>query len=97
MNIRYDTILRSLYLKLSLKIRDHELECIERTTYLGLQINISLDWKYHICILSSNVSKAQAHRHWGQGALPPNNSPKLYIEALCAVLLNRFLIDTYPI
>ena len=51
------TILRNLDLKLSVKIRDHELEVVDTTKYLGLQIDSSLDWKYHVSVLSSNVSK----------------------------------------
>ena len=52
------TILRNQDLKLSLKIRDHELEVVDTTKYLGLQIDNSLDWKYHASVLSSKVSKA---------------------------------------
>ena len=37
------TILRNRGLKLSLRIRDHELEVVDTTTYLGLQIDNSLD------------------------------------------------------
>ena len=39
------TILRNQDLKLSLKIRDHELEVIDTTKHLGLQIDNFLDWK----------------------------------------------------
>ena len=52
------TILRNQDLKLSLKIRDNELEVVDTTTYLGLQIDNSLDWKYHVSVISSKVSKS---------------------------------------
>ena len=35
------------------KIRDHELEVVDTTKYLGLQIDNLLDWKYHASVLSS--------------------------------------------
>ena len=50
------TILRNQDLKLSLKIRDHELEVVDTTKYMGLQIDHSLDWKYHVSAISSKVS-----------------------------------------
>ena len=37
------TVLRDLVVELSLKIRDHELEVVCTTKYLGLQIENSLD------------------------------------------------------
>ena len=47
------TILRNQDLKLLLKIRDHELEVVDTTKYLGLQIDNSLDWERHVSALSS--------------------------------------------
>ena len=41
--------------KLSLKIRDHELGVVDTTKYLGPLIDNSLDWKYHISVLSSKA------------------------------------------
>ena len=52
------TILWNQDLELSLKIRDHELEVIDTTKYLDLQIDNSLDWKRHDNALSSKISKA---------------------------------------
>ena len=52
------TTLRDQHPKLSLKIRDHEVEVVDTTKYLGLQVDTSLDWKYHVSVLSSKVSKA---------------------------------------
>ena len=43
---------------LELKIRDHELEVVQKTKYLGVQIDCSLDWKEQIKAVSAKVSKA---------------------------------------
>ena len=64
------TILRNLDLKLSVKIRDHELEVVDTTKYLCLQIDNSLDWKYHVSVLSSNVSKPIGFSKHAKSILP---------------------------
>ena len=51
------TVSKSLKLKLSLKIKEHELEILDTTKNLGLQIDNSLACKYHISVLSSKVPK----------------------------------------
>ena len=51
-------VLKNLDQKLSLDIRDHELEVVEKNRYFGLQMDNSLDWKCHISLLPSKVSKA---------------------------------------
>ena len=51
-------ILRSQNEDLDLKIRDNELEIIQKTKYLSVQIDNSLNWKEHIKIVSSKVSRA---------------------------------------
>ena len=43
---------------LKLKIRNDELEVVQRTKYLGVQIDSGLDWKEHIKTVSSKVSKS---------------------------------------
>ena len=52
------TILRNQDPKLSLKIKAHELEVVDTTKYIGLQIDNSLYLQYHASVLSSKVSKA---------------------------------------
>ena len=47
------SILRNQGQNLSLKIGDHELEVVDTTKHLGLQIDNSLDWKRHVSVLSS--------------------------------------------
>ena len=51
-------ILKSRNEDLDLKIRDNELEIIQKTKYLGVQIDNSLNWKEHIKIVSTKVSRA---------------------------------------
>ena len=43
---------------LDLKIRDNELEIIQKTKYLGVLIDNSLNWKEHTKTVSSKVSRA---------------------------------------
>ena len=52
------TILRNQDQKLLLKIWDHELEVVDTTKYLGLQIDNAIDWERHVSALSSKVSKS---------------------------------------
>ena len=42
---------------LKLKIRDNELEVVQKSKYLGVQIDNNLDWKEHIQTVSSKVSR----------------------------------------
>ena len=50
--------LKSKNESLRLKIHVDELEVLQKTKYLGVQIDNSLDWKKHIKVTSSKVSKA---------------------------------------
>ena len=52
-------ILKNQDRRLSLRITDHELEVVDTAKYLGLQIDRSLDWKYHVIVISSKVSNAE--------------------------------------
>ena len=72
------TILRNHDLKLPLKIRDHELEVVDTTKYLGLQIENSLDWKDHVSVLSSRVSKTAGFLKHAISILPLETLNKLY-------------------
>ena len=73
------TILRNRDLKLSLKIRDHEFnQVVDTTKYLGLQIDNSLDWEYHVSVLSSKVSKAVGFLKHAKSILPLATLNKLY-------------------
>ena len=52
------TILKSRNEDLDLKIRDDDLEIIQKPKYLGVQIDSSLNWKEHIKTVSTKVSRA---------------------------------------
>ena len=71
-------ILRNLDLKPSLNIRDHELEVVDTIKCLSLQIDNSLDWKYHVHVLSSNVSKAVGFLKYAKAILLLETLNKLY-------------------
>ena len=51
-------ILNSRNDDMDLKIRDTDLEIIQKTKYLGVQIDNSLNWKEHIKTVSTEVSRA---------------------------------------
>ena len=51
-------ILKSRNEDLNLKIRDNDLEIIQKTKYPGVQIDNSLNWKEHIKTVSTKVSRA---------------------------------------
>ena len=42
---------------LKLKIRDNELEVVQKSKYSGVQIDNALDWKEHMQTVSSKVSR----------------------------------------
>ena len=42
---------------LKLKIRNDELEVVQKTNYLGVQMNNKLDWKEHIKPVSSQLEQ----------------------------------------
>ena len=60
------------------KIKDHELEVVDTTKYLGLQIDNSLDWNNHISFLSSKISKAIGFLKHAKSILPLETLLKLY-------------------
>ena len=51
-------ILQSRNEELDFKICDNELEKMQKTKYLGVQIDNSLNWKEHIKTVSAKVSRA---------------------------------------
>ena len=72
------TILSNEDLELSLKVKDHELEVVDTTMYLALQIDNSSDWKYHVSVISSKVSKAVGFLEHAKSILPLETLNKLY-------------------
>ena len=54
------------------------LKFVQKTKYLGVQIDKSLDWKEHIKITSSNVSKAVGFLRHAKPFLPEETLKTLY-------------------
>ena len=70
--------LESKYKSLKLKIQVDELEVGQKTKYLGVQIDDSLDWKEHIKVSSCKVSKAVAFFRHAKPFLPEEKHRTLY-------------------
>ena len=51
-------VLKSTNQNLQLNIRGNELDIVQKTKYLGVQIDCSLDWKEQIKVVSAKVSRA---------------------------------------
>ena len=63
---------------LELKIRDNELEVVQKTKNLGLQIDYSLDWKEQIKAVSTMVSRAIGFLRHAKSFLPMESLKTLY-------------------
>ena len=63
-------ILKSQNEDLKLNIRDNELEVVNKTKYLGLQIDCSLDWKEQIKAVFAKVSRAVGFLKHAKSFLP---------------------------
>ena len=55
---------------LDLKIRDNELEVVQKTKYLGVQIDCCLNWKEQIKAVSTKVSRAIGFLRHAKSFLP---------------------------
>ena len=71
-------ILKSRNKYLVLKIRDNELEVVNKTKYLGVQIDCSLDWKEQIKAVSSKVSRAVGFLRHAKSFVPKETLRPLY-------------------
>ena len=65
--------------KLILKIRNKELDKVQNTKYLGLQIDSSLVWKEHIKTVSTKVSRAVGFLKYAKSFLPVTSLKTLYM------------------
>ena len=63
---------------LKLKIRENELPVVEKTKYLGVQIDCSLDWKEQIKAVSAKVSRAVGFLKHAKSFLPRESLKTLY-------------------
>ena len=62
--------------KLHLKIRGSELDVVNKTKYLGVHVDNSLDWKEHIKTVSTKVSRAIGFLKHAKNVLPIDDSAK---------------------
>ena len=62
----------------NLKIRDNELEVVQKTKYLGVQIDCSLDWKEQIKAVSTKVSRVIGFLKHAKSFLPIASLKTLY-------------------
>ena len=65
---------------LVLKIRDNELEVVQKTKYLGVQIDCSLDWKERIKAVSTKVSRAIGFLRHAKSFPPMASLKTLYTD-----------------
>ena len=65
-----------------LKIHVDELKVVQKTKYLGVQIDNYLDWKEHIKVTSSKVSKAVGFLRHAKSFLPEETLKTLYMGLL---------------
>ena len=63
---------------LELKIRENELEVVQKTKYLGVQIDCNLDWKEQIKAVSTKVSRAIGFLKHAKSFLPMASLKTLY-------------------
>ena len=64
--------------KLHLKIRGSDLDVVNKTKYLGVQVDNSLDWKEHIKTVSTKVSRAIGFLKHAKNILPIASLKTLY-------------------
>ena len=57
---------------LELRIQGAELEVVQSTKYLGVQVDNTLDWREHIKTISSKVSRAIGFLKHARSFLPEN-------------------------
>ena len=71
-------VLKSTDQNLELSIRGKELDIVQKTKYLGVQIDCSLDWKEQIKAVSAKVSRAIGFLKHAKKFLPRVTLENLY-------------------
>ena len=71
-------VLKSSNQNLELNIRNNELDVVQKTKYLGVQIDCSLDWKEQIKAVSAKVSRAIGFLKHATKFLPRETLENLY-------------------
>ena len=85
-------ILKSRNGDLDLKIRDNELEVIQKTKYLGVQIDNSLNWKEHIKTVSTKVSRAIGFLNLAKTFLRQERNIEDALHRYCRATLSILLL-----
>ena len=63
---------------LRLKIQNNELDIVQKTKYLGIQIDNTLDWKEHTKTISSQVSRGIGFLKHAKSFLPKETLKTMY-------------------
>ena len=71
-------ILQSQNKDLDLKIRENGLQVVQKTKYLGVEIDCSLDWKEQIKAVSTKVSRAVGFLMHAKSFLPKDTLKSIY-------------------
>ena len=71
-------VLKSTNQNLELNIRGNELDIVQKTKYLGVQIDCSLDWKEQVKAVSAKVSRAIGFLKHAKKFLPRATLENLY-------------------
>ena len=71
-------ILQSQNKELELKIRENRLEVVQKTKYLGVETDSSLDWKEQIKAISTKVSRAVGFLKHAKSFLPKETLKTIY-------------------
>ena len=73
-----NNILKSKNEALVLNIHNNKLDVVQKTKYLGVQIDSSLDWSEQIKVVSTKVSRAVGFPRHAKSFLPKESSLTLY-------------------
>ena len=84
--------LRSRNEALELKIRDNELEVVQKAKYLGVQIDCSFDWKEQIKAVSTKVSRAIGFLRHAKSFLPIASLKKLFTLVLLSPTFDTVIL-----
>ena len=71
-------ILQSQNKDLDLEIRENGLQVVQKTKYLGVEIDCSLDWKEQIRAVSTSVSRAVGFLKHAKSFLPKDTLKSFY-------------------
>ena len=85
---KYKALLDQVH-NLRVEIKGTKLDTVTSARYVGVNIDSSLDWKEHIKIISSKVSKVIGFLKHGRNFIPQENTLPRYCRATSLLLLFR--------